>query len=269
MKARAVPLALAAVGLAGSADKPAGPAAVTRESYTTAAPPGWRISMLRGGTPGGRRVIFIHGTPGDAAGWRATVESAPAGFEYLAIDRPGFGQSEPADAVVTLAAHADAIAPLLVARNGHWPILVGHSYGGPVAAAAAARMPERVGGVILLAAALDPGQEKVHPAQWVGEWLTLKGLLPRMLANANRELLALKHELIALAPRLDDVRQPVTIIHGTADVQVPYANVPYMTARFTAAHPLRVIRLDRQDHFLPWKHPRVIAREIAIMARAT
>ncbi|WP_066644642.1 alpha/beta fold hydrolase [Sphingomonas sp. CCH16-B10] len=246
MKARAVPLALAAVGLAGSADKPAGPAAVTRESYTTAVPPGWRISMLRGGTPGGRRVIFIHGTPGDAAGWRATVENAPAGFEYLAIDRPGFGQSQPADAVVTLAAHADAIAPLLVARNGHWPILVGHSYG-----------------------ALDPGQEKVHPAQWVGEWLTLKGLLPRMLANANRELLALKHELIALAPRLDDVRQPVTIIHGTADVQVPYANVPYMTARFTAAHPLRVIRLDRQDHFLPWKHPRVIAREIAIMARAT
>lgn len=269
MKSGAVPLALAALGLGSCAARPPEPAGVTRSSYHTATDPGWRISVLRGGTPGGRRVIFIHGTPGDAAGWRAIVRDAPPGFEYLAIDRPGFGRSQPFGSVVQLDAQADALVPLLEARDGHWPILVGHSYGAPVAVAAAARMPSQVGGIILLAGALDPAQEKVHPAQWAGEWLTLKGMLPRMLANANRELLALKGELIGLAPRLGELRQPVTIIHGTADVQVPYANVPYMTQRFTGAQPLRVIRLDRQDHFLPWKHPRVIAREIAIMARAT
>ncbi len=95
------------------------------------------ISYLRAGDPGGQRVIFVHGTPGEARGWADFLLHVRPGFEYIAIDRPGFGESGPAGAVVSLAAQAQALAPLLVARDGRWPILVGHSLGGPVVVHAA------------------------------------------------------------------------------------------------------------------------------------
>ncbi len=53
------------------------------------------LSYLASGDPAGRRLVFVHGTPGDAADWAAYLHAAPAGQHRLAIDRPGFGQSGP------------------------------------------------------------------------------------------------------------------------------------------------------------------------------
>jgi pimeloyl-ACP methyl ester carboxylesterase len=228
---------------------------------------GLDVSYLRGGTPGGRRVIFVHGTPGDAAGWANLLRQAPPGFEFVAVDRPGFGQTLPAAALPTLQAQAAALAPLL--RPGGRAILVGHSYGGPVIAEAAAEHPDRVAGLVIVAGALDPAQEKVLAVQRMGEWWGIRSLIPRSLRNANRELLPLKAELLRLAPRLRLVRAPVIIIHGTEDTNVPFANVAFMRAHFVRARPLRTIVLPGADHFLPWTQGALIGRAVAQLAAAT
>jgi pimeloyl-ACP methyl ester carboxylesterase len=238
-----------------------------RLHYDAPAPLDFRVSYLRRGDSRGRRVIFVHGTPGSARGWADYLLNVPAGHEYLAVDRPGFGQSGPAGAVSSIADQAKALEPLLVERGGERPILVGHSLGGPIVAQLAADNPEKVAALVIVAGSLDPRLEQIHWAQPMGEWPGIRAMLPRAMRNANRELMALKPHLETLAPRLAELRCPVVIVHGTKDELVPYANVPFMKRMMTGTQP-QLIRLPGRDHFLPWNEAGEVRRAIAIAADA-
>ncbi|MGD8327373.1 MAG: alpha/beta hydrolase [Sphingomonadales bacterium] len=216
------------------------------------APSGHSISYIQGGTPSGRRIIFVHGTPGSADGWLDTMKQAPAGFEVIAIDRPGFGETTPHDAVTSLMTQASAIEPFLDTPNGIKPIVVGHSLGGPVVAAAAVLYEDRIAGLVIAAGALDPGLEKTHPLQYVGAAPPIRWLLPRAIRNANTELMALKDELELLETKLDQLHIPIEIVHGTKDDLVPYDNVAFMEGHFQNVRNLSVDTLDGVNHFLPW-----------------
>lgn len=209
------------------------------------------VSVLRHGDPGGTRVILVHGTPGSAQGWRDYVIDPPAGADVWALDRPGFGDSAPADAMPSLADQAAAVTALLP-EDGRPVVLVGHSLGGAVVARVAADHPERVSALVWLAASLDPAQESIHPMQYLGAWAPVRALLPRALRNANAELMAFKPELEQLARDLPRITAKVVIVHGTEDNLVPVANVEFMRTRATGARCTRVRVLPGQNHFLPW-----------------
>ncbi len=242
-------------------------AAIARGSYAVPALGGLRVHYLRAGDPNGRRVILVHGTPGSAEAWVDMLLDGPPGYDYIAIDRPGFGRTTPGTPEPSLERHAAAVAPLLVEGGGGWPILVGHSYGGPVIAALAAGQPGRVGGLVIAAGALDPAQEKVIPLQWVGRWPGVRSLLPRPFFVANEELIPLKGELERLAPRLARITAPVVIVHGTRDRLVPYANAAYMMPRFTGAASVRLVTLEGQNHFIPWEHRDALEAAIRELAQ--
>ncbi len=226
---------------------------------------GLRLSYLHAGDPNGRRVIFVHGTPGDASGWGDFMLAVPPGHEYVAVDRPGFGESGPDGALVSLADQARAIEPLLVKRDGHWPILVGHSLGGPIVARVAADFPGQVEGLVIAAGSLDPSLEAIHWAQPIAATALVSAMLPRSLRNANAELMALKPELEALAPILSGITCPVILVHGTEDRLVPYANIAFIRARMTGTAP-ETITLQGQNHYLPWNSAPSIAAAIAKVA---
>ena len=195
-------------------------------------------------------MIYIHGTPGNAGGWRDYLADPVPGTESIAIDRPGFGRSDRERAFPALADQAAAIEPFLDPKVP--AILVGHSLGAPIAADVAARWPDRVTGVVLLAGALDPDLERVLLVQRLGEFPPIAAVLPRWLRHTNRELIPLGDELRDLEPRLAGVTAHIEIIHGTKDAQVPFANVDYMIPRFPNAASVRVTRLEDVNHFLPW-----------------
>jgi pimeloyl-ACP methyl ester carboxylesterase len=226
-----------------------------------------KVSYLRAGDPDGRRVIFVHGSPGEAGGWADYLLHVPPGFEYIAIDRPGFGASNPDDAEPSLKRQAAALAPLLQQRLGKWPILVGHSLGGPIIARAAADQPGRIDALLILAGSFDPKLERVHPMQPVGEWWGVRDMLPRHLRNANRELLTLKGELDILQPRLQTLTLPMTIIHGTNDTLVRIENVAFMRRHLAGTKPLTVELLPEQGHFIPWERRDTIERALTVLAR--
>jgi pimeloyl-ACP methyl ester carboxylesterase len=95
-------------------------------------------------------VVLIHGLPGTAQDFDKVTALLP-GRHTIALDRPGFGYSSGgyhpfAEQLTTL--HA------LLARLGvRRPLLVGHSYGGTLALAYAARRPQDVRGLVLVDAA--------------------------------------------------------------------------------------------------------------------
>ena len=211
-------------------------------------------------------MVFLHGTPGAADGWADYLVVPPEGFEAVAVDRPGFGETRPRKAVPSLTSQAEALEPLWVERGGVGTFLVGHSLGAPIAAQAAVLFPERVAGLVILAGSLDPDLERVLWIQYVGRWFALEWLIPRWARHANRELIDLETHLRALQPRLGDVQCPIVIVHGTEDGLVPYANVAYMETHFAANPRVEVVRLEGQNHFLPWNSEAEVRRAIARVA---
>jgi pimeloyl-ACP methyl ester carboxylesterase len=253
----ALRVASGALGLA-----PAGPRAAKaeverlRQCLTAAGSQTAPISYLQSRpSSAGPRFLLVHGTPGSAASWADYLLQPPGSAEVLAIDRPGFGRSGPQQAVPGLAQQAAAVRRLLPAA-GRPVVLVGHSFGAPVAAHLAATLaleePQRPVILALLAAAMDPALEDIHTMQRLGAWAPVRAILPRVIRNANAELLALKPELQALGAMLPRVTARVLIVHGTRDDLVPVANVAYMQSRFQNAASVRTVLLEGRNHFLPW-----------------
>lgn len=225
-------------------------------------------TLVRSGTAPVGRLVLLHGTPGSAEGWGAWLEDPVPGFHVIAVDRPGHGASGPAHAVTSLVEQADLLGHTVLPDDGCANVLVGHSLGGAVAACLAARHGERVHALVLVAAALDPALERVHPLQRLARRGPLRALLPRSLRHANDELLALKAELVALAPHLARIRCPVFVVHGTHDRLVPVANVDYLQRKLVGAPMLEVERLRGQDHFLPWKATAQLRKVVAAAGAA-
>jgi pimeloyl-ACP methyl ester carboxylesterase len=226
------------------------------------------LSYLAVGNPARQRVVFIHGSPGNAQEWGPLLARAPGDQYRLAVDRLGFGESVVEEPVLTLAAHAGALAPLLDTGDGRKSILVGYSYGGPVALKAALDMPEHVAGIVLVGSAADPGLEEIHPLQELAALDLLTQILPTELANANAELVALEPELEAMKRDLGRLHVPVTIIHGLDDTLVPPENVLYLHINLPRHIPIRTMLVEGGDHFLPWTHPDRIDHAIRCILEA-
>lgn len=219
----------------------------------------------RGADSPPRRVVLAHGAPADAGSFNRLREALddrsdrgepwPAS-EWIVVDRPGYGNtSAPEDE--TLAGHAAAMAPALESIEGAGPILVGHSYGGPVALRAAVDYPDRVGAIVLLAGATDP---YMNDSQWFRRAVdAVDFAVPKSWAVANRELLALTEENRAMEPLLGRVRCPVVVVHGTWDPVCPYdGTIDYLRSRLTNAAAFEVVTLERAGHNVHLSHPEVV-----------
>ena len=101
-------------------------------------------------TGAGAPVLLLHSSACRGGFWRGLIERLGDGFACYTPDLAGYGRSrcESMSRIATLRDEADFIAPLLWhdTRRFH---LVGHSFGGAVALAAALAWPDRVGSLAL------------------------------------------------------------------------------------------------------------------------
>ena len=75
-------------------------------------------------------------------------------------------------------------------------------------------------------------------------------MLPSNLSHSNQELLAHEAELEQLAQQLPGLTTPVSIVHGTSDELVPFANAQFLLTQLSASTPSKLIRLEGVNHFL-------------------
>ncbi len=268
---RALRIALSLALMALSACSVPGPragahqiAALHRQWYSVPGFPGREVSQLRAGDPDAPMLVYIHGTPGDAAAWADYLVEPIPGFESIAVDRLGFGGSVTArdprtgkprqTPVPSFSEQAQAIGSLLHRRHGRGAILVGHSLGGPIAARLAADHPDLVDGLVIVAGSLDPDQEIWAWYNEAATWSALNWMIPRAMRSANTEVAAARRQTQLLAKVLDRVTCPVVWIQGGKDTLVPPENAAYAQRTMTSVPSFDLISLPNAGHFLPWEH---------------
>jgi pimeloyl-ACP methyl ester carboxylesterase len=112
-----------------------------------------RISLLEAGT--GAPAIAIHGLGATKASFLATVAALAPRFRVIAIDLPGFGDSDkPVGAPYDARFFAKSVVELLDALELQSAHVIGNSLGGRVALEVGLRAPDRARRLALLAPSL-------------------------------------------------------------------------------------------------------------------
>jgi pimeloyl-ACP methyl ester carboxylesterase len=131
-----------------------------------------KISTLTAGQ--GDPVVCIHGLGATKASFLTTIAALSEDYRVIAIDLPGFGDSDkPIDADYDAPFFAEAVVGVLDALEIRKARLVGNSMGGRVAIETGLLYPDRVQSMVLLAPALAWLRDR----RW--RWL-LRGPLPKL-----------------------------------------------------------------------------------------
>ena len=222
------------------------PGTMERTEFTAGVPEGWRISALQ--TPARPdatwKVVIITGTPSWSEYWAPTIAGLPATREMIVADRPGFRGSEPETAVRELAKQAEALAPMLEAREGQRVLLVGQSFGAPVATLMAAQHPDQVDALVLVSAYF--GDRGPTARRLFGAGRLAQGVLPRDLRNSVAEVTAQTEQLPVVWTAFQGLNQPIVFVHGDADTFVPLEADQRIAAEYGHA----MVTVPGGDHFL-------------------
>lgn len=222
------------------------PGTMERIELTAAVPEAWRLSALQ--TPPRSeatwKIVIITGTPSWSEYWAPVIAALPPNREIIVADRPGFRSSEPDGAVRDLAKQADALAAMLQVRAGERVLLVGQSFGAPVATLMASRYPNQVQALVLMSPYF--GDRGPTANRMIGAGRLFHAILPRDMRNSITEVVAQTDQLPSVWQALRSLRQPVIFVHGDDDTFVPYAASQRIAAEY--AHTL--ITVPGGDHFL-------------------
>ena len=94
-------------------------------------------------------VVFLHGQPGLGRDFAPVARILEPSFKVLSVDRPGYGST--GGAAISMTDNANFFASHIERSATERVVLVGHSYGGGIAILLAARRPDLVRGLVLVA----------------------------------------------------------------------------------------------------------------------
>ena len=175
----------------------------------------------RSATPGtgedGDVVLLVHGYGGDRNSWLFLQEPLAARYRVYALDLPGHGTSAKDVGEGTLGVLADAVTGVLDALDAGRAHLVGHSMGGAVALAVAARDPARVASLTLIAPSGFGSEINAGYLRGFADAQTRRELKPvvgQLFADESLVTRQLVDDLLAYK-RLDGVDEALHALLGT------------------------------------------------------
>jgi len=207
-------------------------------------------------------ILFIHGAPGSGDAFydylKDTVLLQKANL--VTIDRPGYGYSGLGNSLTSIKKQAQIIREICDAYAFKNVILVGHSFGGPIAAYVPT-FTDKVNGVLLLAPAIDPNHEKILWIANFARWKTTKWLVPKSFAVSGDEKFSHVQELQKIENEWNKISIPIVQIHGKKDGLVPYENLAFSKEKFNDSI-FTAISLPEENHFIPWTQKELVVEEI-------
>ena len=254
---------------------------------------GLEVNAIERGS--GLPIVLVHGSPGSAYDWKPTLEALAArGYHVLAYDRVGYGYSDGREGeAYTVDANARELLALLENAGLQDVTLVGWSYGGSTAMAAALLDPSRIDRLVLVGSGgytenpptLSPGVQgamdlmlpwvaMVPPAerslqaafsqQAFGSSSLPEWWLPQLAANFQRlgTRAAWAGEGATFTwdgPDPGPIDRPILVAHGSEDVLVPLDVADWLHER-SGNSELWVV--EGGGHMLPVTHADSLTRRI-------
>jgi pimeloyl-ACP methyl ester carboxylesterase len=200
-------------------------------------------------------LFFVHGSPGS---WNAFMQymldsDLLKRFRIVSVDRPGFGYSNFGKAQSLAGNASSLLAVVLHEKNGKPVHLIGHSIGGPVVVKMAQQAPELFSSVTVLAGSISPFSEPREQWRGIVKSSVFRWLLPGAFRPSNDEIWEFKRELFLLDSGYQQLKMPVTFIHGDKDPFVSVENADYGMQKLTFNTGARKIIIPGANHFIPWQ----------------
>ncbi len=207
-----------------------------------------------------KNIVFIHGSPSSSLAWMDFLPDTTLikNANLYAVDRPGYGYSDFGDEMPSIKLQSLLISEFLKDLDLKNIILVGSSYGGPIAARIAF-LNDNIDGVIMISAAIDPTIEKDIWASRLTQWWLTRWMVPTGYRVAGDEKKVHAEQLKTLEQDWAQVTIPIIHLHGDADDIVPVENLKYTDSAFSKAE---TKIFPGVGHELAWRNPRIMKDEI-------
>jgi pyruvate dehydrogenase E2 component (dihydrolipoamide acetyltransferase) len=165
------------------------------------------------------KVLLLHGNPTNMGDWDELLPFLREHATVAALDLPGFGGSErvsPGEKQSLLDAFAECVVAVLD-RLGfrNFVYLVGHSHGAAVAQVVAARYPERVSGLVLIASLGVPAHAAYRQLALPGMSSVMRPIAALMGADRHRSA---KRSLLRAVMR--PMFRPATLSEDRVEAQL-------------------------------------------------
>lgn len=268
------------------------------QSQTIKLESGLNVHYLEAGA--GAPVVFLHGWPTHAQLWRHALPAVAPHRRAIAIDLPGFGQSDkPVDVSYSFRFFDEVMTQFLTALDIDRVGLVVHDLGGPIGLHWAAKNPERVTELGILntlafpelslsvkafvVAARLPGLSHLLRTQWAVRKTMRFGVCdkskitdeiadmyaaPFATAGARRALIKAAYGLHprgfeTIAAALPELNVPTRLLYGEADKIL--VDVAKTMARLKAVMPhAELTSIPECGHFLQEDRPTEVAQALAV-----
>ena len=218
----------------------------------TAEAGGRKISYAGDGTDGDV-ILLVHGYGGDRNSWLFLQEPLAAKYRVYALDLPGHGTSAKDVGDGSIGVQADAVAAVLDALGATRAHLVGHSMGGAVALAVAARDPARIASLTLIAPTGFGPEINAGFLRGFADAQTRRELKPvagQLFADESLVTRQLVDDLLAYK-RLDGVDEALHLLLGTLlDGDAQRGDSAALIAAIGGAVPVSVV-WGREDRVIP------------------
>lgn len=222
---------------------------IHRETYCDA-PIRWIES---GDLNSGTLVFFQHGAPGGFGDFSDYMIDADLvkNARMVTMDRLGYGYSNYGEGEPSIIEHVKAAKYVLDQYQPDTIILVGYSYGGPIAGSLAGRHPEKLKALLMLAPVNAPEGERIFWFNGLFETRVAKWLLPKFIEVANVEKLSHATALQAIAEDWTKIQVPVKHLHCMDDWIAPFEYNTDWSKQQIPTEQLELITWMGDSHFLP------------------
>jgi pimeloyl-ACP methyl ester carboxylesterase len=210
-------------------------------------------------------LIFIHGAPGAWYGYINMFDDSllRQNFKIISVDRPGYGKSGTGNSVISLDEQARLLQPILNEYKMNKPvILVGRSFGAPVAAKLASENQDKIIALFLLGADIDPEKEKFWWFSPLGNFSLFRWILTNDMIVANEEKYSRVSELKKLLLVWQKIKIPVIMMHGENDWIVDTTNMAFAKRMLINSPKSKFMLLPGVGHVISNEQPDLLIIEI-------
>lgn len=194
-------------------------------------------------------IVFVHGTIGSVLDFKKYMTDSilTAKANMIIYDRVGYNYQDKNDVQESITFEVEMLEDILKNLNPKKTIVVGYSYGGPIALASKKNYKK----VILLAPAVYSDVEPMPGILNIYKWKLTRWMVPPIWKQASKEKISHPEDLRKFESKWNENPNEVLSIHGDADWIVPYSNSEYLKNIFTQEQ-FELLTFPGANHDLIW-----------------